>query len=405
MKRVLGLIFIFMAATAAAKSAKVSNQLLAQKVQFTKGDFILKLTFKKPLRQDDLNVAFGNNALELNIPNVGLKKDFGKGLFVGKDKIRLVYTYAPKDGEIRSRIIFTKQVPAKKYENQIAVERSGKQLLIRVKGVAPETKVASTGKRKPASKVSQILPIAAPDVLAVSGDSSGGAPPTDSDLDASLNAAIRQAGNESDKSSDTAIGSPKASKAKQVQANTSVTAAPAQAPDKDLRAVEMKESKIAIPSLQATQGSGAENPLRKMVIAMGIVALMGAGVLFALKKWTKQNVKIKDGAKIKVVTQYHLGPKKSLAIVHVAGESVLIGITEQNISMIKSLALIDDEIPEQIPPRFSTAMRSVDEPKLSIAISKNQVSAKVDDDDEFAASDLREIKGLITNRLKDMRNL
>jgi flagellar protein FliO/FliZ len=45
-------------------------------------------------------------------------------------------------------------------------------------------------------------------------------------------------------------------------------------------------------------------------------------------------------------------------VVQVAGESVLIGITEHNISMLKTLSLLDDEIPDSSPAKFGPVMHS-----------------------------------------------
>ena len=91
-----------------------------------------------------------------------------------------------------------------------------------------------------------------------------------------------------------------------------------------------------------------------MVEKIAIAVPLGVAVaLFLIAKfWSKRKTGLKQHHQIKVLTQYALGPKKSLAIIRVAGESILIGVTEQNISMIKSLSLIDDELPDMAPQHF-----------------------------------------------------
>ena len=60
--------------------------------------------------------------------------------------------------------------------------------------------------------------------------------------------------------------------------------------------------------------------------------------------------------KIKMITQFHLGPKKTLAVVRVAGESLLLGITESQIQLIKTLSLLDEDLPEVATENFQEAL-------------------------------------------------
>ena len=75
------------------------------------------------------------------------------------------------------------------------------------------------------------------------------------------------------------------------------------------------------------------------------------------KWWSKKNTKSLGGTKIQVLSTHYLGPKKSLSIVQVAGESLLLGVTDQNINMIKTLSLIDDEVPATTPNNFENVIR------------------------------------------------
>ena len=57
-----------------------------------------------------------------------------------------------------------------------------------------------------------------------------------------------------------------------------------------------------------------------------------------------------------------------MAIIRVAGESILIGVTDSHISMIKSLSLIDDEVPSEVPQKFAEVMSSDDVSKVHACI-------------------------------------
>ena len=74
-----------------------------------------------------------------------------------------------------------------------------------------------------------------------------------------------------------------------------------------------------------------------------VLGLFGLTLGMFTKWWKKRTEKSMDTNKIRIMTQHFLGPRKSLAIVRVAGESILIGITDQNINMLKSLSLLDED--------------------------------------------------------------
>jgi flagellar protein FliO/FliZ len=100
------------------------------------------------------------------------------------------------------------------------------------------------------------------------------------------------------------------------------------------------------------------------------------------------------------LTQHYLGPKKSLAIIRVAGESILIGVTDTNINMIKSLALLDDEVPEEIHSNnFADLFGGV--PSTSAKATADSESADADPEEEFS---IRGVKDVVSKKLKGMRS-
>lgn len=155
----------------------------------------------------------------------------------------------------------------------------------------------------------------------------------------------------------------------------------------------------------ATDGSG----LFRILFTLSILGVVGGGAYFLLRKYSVPRDS-KHQAQIKILQQHYLGPKKSLAIVRVAGESILIGVTEQNISMIKSLSLLDDEVPETTPGNFGKALKAqipdedfieeAAQEKVSKKASKD--SFNFETDEEFAISG---IKDIVSKRLKGMRSI
>ena len=130
---------------------------------------------------------------------------------------------------------------------------------------------------------------------------------------------------------------------------------------------------------------------KAMMSAVIILALLGTTYYF-VRKYKISNTINKSNMQIKVLTQHYLGPKKSLAIIHVAGESILVGITDTNISMIKSLSLIDDEVPADMPKTFSESMNQ----------KAGEVEPMVDElDEEFSFAGVTDT---VSKKIKSMRS-
>ena len=155
----------------------------------------------------------------------------------------------------------------------------------------------------------------------------------------------------------------------------------------------------------ATEGSG----FFRILFTLSILGLVGAGAFFFLRKYSVPKG-MKHQTQIKVLQQHYLGPKKSLAIVRVAGESILIGVTDHNITMIKALSLLDDEVPEEAPQNFGRVLKGQNS-QDGLADSdfedeesqpRKKLKKELDADEEFAISG---IKDIVSKRLKGMRSL
>lgn len=190
-----------------------------------------------------------------------------------------------------------------------------------------------------------------------------------------------------------------------------------------------KEDEIPLNLESKKATSGNESPFFKFMLFVGILGTLLAGAWIALKKYNTKNIS-RNHNQIKILAQHYLGPKKSLAVVRVAGESILVGITDSNINMIKSLALLDEEIPEVTPNDFNNliekdedlgASHVKDQVKMSAKSSparttnntysrtavKNSTKVSANEnidaeDDEFS---IKGIKDIVSSKLKNMRSI
>lgn len=194
--------------------------------------------------------------------------------------------------------------------------------------------------------------------------------------------------------------------------------------------VALKETEIPLNIESPKKAANDSSGMFRFLFSISILGLLATGSFYFIRKYGKSKG-ILNQTKIKVLTQHHLGPKKSLVIVSVAGESILLGVTDHNISMIKSLSLIDDDVPEEVPAQFgltfgktvsreqsefkptpadlsfelSSAEQVADRTpaaKVSFANRSRSHSSNQDSVEEFSFGG---IKDAVSKKLKGMRNL
>lgn len=156
--------------------------------------------------------------------------------------------------------------------------------------------------------------------------------------------------------------------------------------------VKLAENEIPVNITEKKSGAAADNGLSRVLLSLGVLLITGFGLYLYMKKFMRPKSNLNQ--QIKVLTQHYLGPKKSLAIIRVAGESMLIGITDHNITMIKSLALLDEEIPEFSEQDFSSALEKTN--------SRMQADRKDMDLEDFSMKGIRDI---VSKKLSNMRTL
>ena len=92
----------------------------------------------------------------------------------------------------------------------------------------------------------------------------------------------------------------------------------------------------------------------KMVTALGIVLSLLFAAVYLVKKYLGKKIGFTgQEQKIRVLTTTYLGPKKSIALVEVAGERIVVGITATHISMLTKVGKekgFDEVLKEQINP-------------------------------------------------------
>lgn len=140
-------------------------------------------------------------------------------------------------------------------------------------------------------------------------------------------------------------------------------------------ATPQKESEIpVIYKTKETKETKSQSVIWRLVASFAILTIVGAGMIFASKRWTKRKDTVAQGARIEFMHQHHLGPKRSLALIRVAGETMIIGITDAHINLIKTITIIDTEMENAfVAPDFN---HFLDEEEFSIEDVKSAIKAR-----------------------------
>lgn len=116
---------------------------------------------------------------------------------------------------------------------------------------------------------------------------------------------------------------------------------------------ELKESEIPVVISAKKEEKAESNMIWRVVASIGVLLIVSGVGILAVKRWRVQKDKGGTKARIEIMHQLHMGPKKSLALIRVSGETMLIGITDNNVNMLKSVTLIDDELEHVIGKDFN----------------------------------------------------
>jgi flagellar protein FliO/FliZ len=146
------------------------------------------------------------------------------------------------------------------------------------------------------------------------------------------------------------------------------------------------EKDIPVLGTKTKTAKSSGSAITRILFSLAVLCIALFATTVGLKRWAKRRQGKTQHTAIKILTQHFIGPKKSLAIVQVAGETILIGVTDQNITMLKSLALLDEEIPEQMPKNFDAALNN-------------------NNNDDIDFNGLNEIRDKVSRSLRTMKDL
>ncbi|MCS6839123.1 MAG: flagellar biosynthetic protein FliO [Bdellovibrionaceae bacterium] len=118
---------------------------------------------------------------------------------------------------------------------------------------------------------------------------------------------------------------------------------------------------------------------------------------------------------IKVLNNYPLGHKKYLSVVQVAGETLLLGVTDHNINLIKDLTVLDEEIQSLSENEAKRSSGNSDNVGTDVVKKKfaQLIVEKSSDKHNYRALEnateeefsIKEIADLVKDKVRSMREL
>lgn len=151
------------------------------------------------------------------------------------------------------------------------------------------------------------------------------------------------------------------------------------------------ETEIPLKVKKVKEAAADDMSVSRMASGLLVVALLFvSGVLVTRKLKNKKSSAPFNHDSITVISQKYLGPKRNLVLIRVTGEYLLLGVTDHNISLIKNLNVVDDEIPEL------TGEKNFD----NVLSKKEQDSESFvnDVEDSFSVSSLDDVKKIFKKK-------
>lgn len=183
--------------------------------------------------------------------------------------------------------------------------------------------------------------------------------------------------------------------------------------------VAKAESEIPVKLDEKIVAKTQDASLRDLLMVFAVIAGFGVLAYLGISKFKYRNRKTEQ-FQMKIMAQHHLGPKKSLAVVRVAGESILIGVTDHHISMIKSLALLDEDEAGTEPQDFRAGLESIFSREAKPAVSSARetqtrevaggtakISFRMDEQAADAGEDftISKIRDVVSKQIRNMKSL
>jgi flagellar protein FliO/FliZ len=362
-----------------AQAEEAKAPVAVEKVHaFRDGDvFTAELQTTATWNGSDVSVQYFKDSIQIDVSGAFLNK--GKQLIKVEDRaFKSVYATQFDATTVRTRFTVKPGLTAKSFLNHIRVKQGASSLTFEVAGDALSAKTFT-------DKVSDEV-----NKVAVSTDSANDAMPAKLVAGAADAVATVVAGTGGAKDDGIAAALANAkSEAVAINGDVKADAKNAGEAAKKLDTNKLPENEIPVLATAAKEKKSESSPIFRIVMTLSVIAILLGATAFGLKKLAKRQGKAANKTRINVLTNHHLGPKKNLMIVQVAGETILIGVTDHNITMLKTLALIDDEVPTDTPQRFDHTMEDF----------------IGDEDEPLIMQGLDQVRDTVSARLKNLRNL
>lgn len=122
--------------------------------------------------------------------------------------------------------------------------------------------------------------------------------------------------------------------------------------------------------------------------------------IWLLRKSNRLQPRSRAPISMKVINNLSLGPRKYLSLVQVAGESILIGISDQGIHYIKTLSLLDEDFQDEVD--FKDKLKAQKDPSSKVdSIGLDQVTTG----NNKSVDHLAELSELVKDRLRTLPKL
>lgn len=174
---------------------------------------------------------------------------------------------------------------------------------------------------------------------------------------------------------------------------TATVAAPAENVTVEKAAYDETVIPLKINDEKAQVGE-KQNSTAKMTLGFILVAVLLTGGIFYVRRYSGSKESQSSLMQIKVVAQHYLGPKKSVAVIRVAGESMLVGITDNQINLIKSLAVLDEDMVQTNAPTTFAKVNAA----IAAESDNDQMNTAVEEEFSFA-----DLKSTVADKLKSVR--
>ncbi len=379
--------FVALLGTAVVDIAYAEDAPVAvEKVRaFRDGDiFTAELQTNSAWNGSDVNVRYFKDSIQVDVAGAFLNK--GKSLIKVEDRaFKSVYATQFDATTVRTRFTVKPGFTAKSFVNRVRVKQAAGALTFEVTGDAQDAKSFS---EKVSDEVNKI---------AVNAESASDAMPAKlvagaanaatTVAAAAVKAASAKAGSNDEIAA--ALANAKSSEALALNGDVAADAKNAGESAKKLDTNKLPENEIPVLATASKEKKSESNPMFRVLMTLGVAAVLLGATAFGLKKLARRQGKAANKTRINVLTNHHLGPKKNLMIVQVAGETLLLGVTDHNITMLKTLALIDDEVPADLPQKFNHTMEDFME----------------DEEEPLVMQGLDQVRDTVSSRLKNLRNL